>query len=49
MGDKFTRAGNLLKDGHKQAVEESLGDTLIDLANYALILKVYMENYDKNG
>ncbi len=42
MSDKFIRVSNLLK---RKAVisDEKITDTLQDLANYAMILKVYIE------
>lgn len=43
MSDKFARIGNLLnKKG--EVKDESISDTLSDLANYAMILKVYIES-----
>ncbi len=42
MSDKFARIGNLLnKEG--EVKDESISDTLKDLANYAMILKVYID------
>ena len=42
MGDKMARVGNLLKK--KGLVEdESIHDTLRDLANYSLILSIYLQ------
>ncbi len=42
MSDKFARIGNLLnKEGEVKT--ESISDTLKDLANYAMILKVYID------
>jgi hypothetical protein len=37
MTDKFTRACNLAKRGHQHVKDESLEDTLLDLANYAVL------------
>lgn len=37
MGDKYTRVCNLAKNPDNEQVGESIHDTLIDLANYALI------------
>lgn len=43
MTDKLTRISNLLNK--KASVkDETIADTLSDLANYAMILKVYIEN-----
>jgi hypothetical protein len=44
LGDKFNRFKTLSR-GHKQEVnDESLRDTLLDLANYALMTVIEMEN-----
>jgi hypothetical protein len=42
MSDKFIRIRNLL--GRPAATDESVRDTLIDLANYALILAIWLES-----
>lgn len=43
MTDKITRISNLLgKEG--KVLDEKVEDTLLDLANYAVILKCYMES-----
>lgn len=43
MTDKLVRATNLLN--RKASVkDESIADTLTDLSNYAMILKIYIEN-----
>lgn len=48
MSDKMQRISNLLQPGREaKVVDESILDTLSDLSNYALILRVYLEN--KNG
>lgn len=43
MQDKLTRVGNVIANG-RAAVSETLEDTLLDLINYAAILKVYLQN-----
>lgn len=43
MTDKLQRIANLL-DKEAQVKDESINDTLSDLANYALILRVYIES-----
>jgi hypothetical protein len=42
MVDKMTRISNLI-DKTWQVADEKVEDTLLDLANYALILKIYRE------
>lgn len=45
MSDKLSRIANLLKNDAKNNVKnESIEDTLIDLANYAIILKILIED-----
>lgn len=47
MTDKMTRISNLLeKDA--QVKDESILDSLQDLSNYAMILRVYMEQNEKD-
>lgn len=48
MCDKMARVSNLIKQAGK-VKDESIIDTLIDLANYSLILAVYLENKGDNG
>ena len=44
LGDKFNRFKTLSR-GHKQEVnDESIRDTLLDLANYAIMTVLEMEN-----
>jgi len=47
MTDKMTRISNLLEK-EAQVKDESILDSLQDLSNYAMILRVYMEqkNYE---
>lgn len=48
MGDKFTRLENLVGSGRKPEVEdETIEDTLIDLAIYCLLLIILM--WDEDG
>lgn len=43
MGDKYRRVQNLRRNGANDQVGESIRDTLMDLANYALIAVCLME------
>jgi len=44
MADKFARISNLMKEGKEvQVLDEKLEDTLLDLINYAAILKAALE------
>ena len=44
LGDKFSRFKTLSRSGYEQQVkDESIRDTLIDLANYAIMTIVEME------
>lgn len=40
LQDKFNRAKNILMGGRTPEVEESVVDTLTDLANYAIMLRM---------
>lgn len=45
MADKITRVSNLIeKNEEAQVADEKLDDTLIDLANYAIILACYLKS-----
>lgn len=43
IADKISRISNLI-DKEAKVKDESIKDTLLDLANYAIILKIYLEN-----
>jgi len=47
MSDKFMRIGTLLHGADAKVKEETLEDTILDLVNYAIILKAIIE--DKNA
>lgn len=44
MNDKMNRIKSLSKKGDRQVKDESLRDSLMDLANYALMTVVELEN-----
>ena len=44
LGDKYNRFVSLLKQQSNGTSDESIKDTLIDLANYAIISVMWMEN-----
>lgn len=43
LSDKFSRLFSLM-DKKAQVNDESIEDTLVDIANYCLIMKIYREN-----
>ena len=43
LGDKFSRFKTLSRSGEQKVNDESIRDTLIDLANYAIMTVVEME------
>lgn len=43
LGDKFNRFKTLSRSGDQQVKDESIRDTLIDLANYAIMTVLEME------
>lgn len=49
MCDKFMRVANFVKQGVLQVKDESVEDTLIDLANYALLLACYIRAKKAEG
>ena len=44
MFDKFARLTSFLKNGNLQVKSESVNDTLLDLANYCILLSAYIES-----
>lgn len=42
MSDKFSRIGSFIAKGELQVKDESVGDTLLDLANYAALFAGYL-------
>jgi len=44
MSDKMSRISNLIKDNKPQVKDESIEDTLVDLANYSIILSIYLKH-----
>lgn len=48
--DKCNRLKQLIKNGYAPKVDdESIIDTLTDLANYAVMLRIEVENINQNG
>lgn len=43
LGDKFNRLKALSRGGEQKVADESIRDTLIDLANYAIMTVLEME------
>jgi hypothetical protein len=46
MADKMSRIINLT-ERDAEVKDESINDTLVDLANYSIILKLYIESKSK--
>jgi hypothetical protein len=50
LSDKFVRSANLIKNPNNEQVGEALTDTLLDLANYAIIaICLYEEEQQKES
>lgn len=47
MSDKISRIANIIKKNDIQVKNEKITDTLEDLANYAIILKLYLTSKDQ--
>ena len=47
LGDKFNRLKALTRGGEQKVADESIRDTLIDLANYAIMTVLEMEDARK--
>ena len=47
MSDKFNRAENLILNNDNGTEDESILDTLLDLANYCVMTVAYLENNQK--
>lgn len=49
MLDKFSRINSFVKQGTLQVKDESIEDTLLDLANYSLLLAAYIKSQKKQN
>lgn len=49
LGDKFNRLKTLSRSGEQKVDDESIRDTLIDLANYAIMTVLEMEVAGHDG
>ena len=49
LGDKFSRFKTLSRGGEQKVNDESIRDTLIDLANYAIMTVLEMEVAEDDG
>lgn len=47
MSDKMSRIASFIQNGDLQVKEESAGDTLLDLAVYAIIFKIKLQHDKK--
>ena len=48
LGDKYNRFKTLSRGDEAQVKDESIRDTLLDLANYAIMTVIEMENNDND-
>lgn len=49
LGDKYNRFKTLSRGSNAQVKDESIRDTLLDIANYAIMTIIEMENEDYDG
>jgi len=49
MSDKWERLNNLLLHTKSEVTDESIEDTLIDLASYSVMLTLYLKNNKNNN
>lgn len=49
LKEKLNRFKSLALDGKKQAVDESVDDTLMDLANYAIMTVIEMKRTEQEA
>ena len=49
MEDKMMRINNLIKNGEAAVKDESIKDTLMDLANYSILMMGYIESKNDNS
>ena len=49
LGDKLARFKSLTKSGVQEVKDESIRDTLIDLANYAIMTVLEMDDLKMEG
>ena len=47
MSDKFSRIGSFISNGELQVKDESVEDTLHDLANYSALFAGYLREYSE--
>lgn len=48
MSDKFSRIGSFISNGTLQVEDESVQDTLLDLANYSALFAGYLKEKNEN-
>lgn len=49
LGDKFSRFKTLTQSGGQQVTDESIRDTLLDLANYAIMTVLELDEAEKKA
>jgi hypothetical protein len=47
LGDKFNRVSSLIKKGELKENDESLEDTLLDMAGYSILALKYLKEHKK--
>lgn len=48
LGDKYNRFKSLIKKNEQKVLDESIRDTLLDLANYAIMTVIEMDMAESN-
>ena len=48
LGDKFNRVSSLIKKGELKENDESLEDTLLDMAGYAILELKYLKEHEND-
>lgn len=49
LADKMARLGSFIKNGKLEVEDEKVTDTLLDMANYAILLNIYLRSKDEGS